>query len=497
MLNKPLTITVVLLAFSFNANAQQNNAKLHQLLNRYYKESSMISPLGETFNGIDGYNDQLPADDVAQLRKLHAFYANYLSQLQKFAKSPLNKKDKIGYEILENDLKTGLLLEKHHTEYMPINQTGRIPMYMAMVGSGTSTQPFKTVKDYDNWLKRRRAYADWLDIAIENMRKGIKEEHVLPKILAVKVIPQLQDLVKNDENSAFYAPIKNFPVSFSESDKSHLTKAFKEIIPKEVIASNQKLLTYFQKEYLPKARLTSRINALPNGAAMYRDYIFASTTTHKEPEEVYQLGWDEVARITTEMEKIKNQIGFKGTLPELFEYMKTDKQFTPFKTGKEVLDAYQTIYATIKPNLPKYFGMMPKTPFKIRKTEGFRAASATAEYFAGDLPSKRPGIFYIPILDPTKMNTTSRDMEDLFLHETIPGHHFQMSIQNKNTSIPEFRQKPGNNAFVEDWGLYTESLGERSGTLYQSVSSVGSISNGNAQSHLFGGRFRIAHGKSE
>jgi uncharacterized protein (DUF885 family) len=474
---KTSIILIALLSFSIESNAQQKNSKLHQLFDTYYKESNVLSPLNATFNGVEEYNDQLPADDAAQLQKIHSFYSNYLSQLQSFAKNSLNKEDKISYEILENDLKTALLLEKYHAEYMPITQLLGIPMYLAILGSGTSAQPFKTVKDYEDWLKRCRAFSRWTDVAIENMRTGIKEGYVLPKSLVVKLIPQLQNLVKNDENSTFYGPLKNFPKGFSENDKKRLIKEFKESIPKNVITSNQKLLTFFQNEYLPKARLTSGINVLPNGTAMYKDYIFSNTTTHKDPEEVYQLGLSEVTRITSEMEKIKTSIGFKGTLKELFGFMKTDKQFMLFKTEKEVLDAYQTIYATIKPNLPKYFGIIPKTPFEVRKTEDFRAASsAPAEYYPGNLATKRPGIFYVTILDPAKVNVTNMDMEALFLHEAIPGHHFQMSIQDENTSFPDFRQKSWNSAFVEGWALYTESLGKDLGVYTNPYHQLGALS---------------------
>jgi uncharacterized protein (DUF885 family) len=475
MLNKTSTITAILLAFSLNGKSQQDNPKLHQLFDVYYKESNVLSPLGATFNGINDYNDLLFADDETYLKKIHDFYTKYLNQLQSFDSASLNKEDKISFQIMENDLKTALLGEKYHSEYMPINQMGSIPMLMAMFGSGTSAQPFKTPKDYDNWLKRCKAFTIWTDVAIENMRKGIKEGYVLPKSLVVKIIPQLQALVKNEENSSFYEPLKNFPKDFSEKDKKRLTKDFKETFPTTIFGSMQKLATFFQNEYLPKARLTSGINALPNGKEMYKDCILVTTTTHKDPEEVYQLGLSEVARITGEMEKIKNQIGFKGTLPELFEFMKTDKQFMPFKTDKEVLDAYETIYATIKPNLSKYFGMTPKTPFEIRKTEDYRAASAAAQYFPGDLPSKRPGIFYVPILDPTKINITNNDMEALFMHEAIPGHHFQISIQYENTSIPEFRQKYGNSAFVEGWALYTESLGKDFGLYTNPYHQLGAL----------------------
>ncbi|MFT4204909.1 MAG: DUF885 domain-containing protein [Chitinophagaceae bacterium] len=476
-MKKITTFFAFAVLFTANATfAQQDNVKLHQIFDDYFKEINVLSPLNATFNGVDGYNDLLPADDEVHLKKIHSFYAGYLSKLQSLPINSLDKEDKISYQIMENDLKTALLLEKYHGEYMPISQFEGIPMYMAMLGSGTSAQPFKTVKDYDNWLKRCVAYKKWTDVAIENMRKGIKSGMVLPKSLTIKLIPQLEALAKNEVNSSFYEPIKNFPAAFSEADKNRLTKEFKEIIPQNIFASNEKLLTFFQNEYLPKSRLTSGMNALPNGSAMYKDYIFANTTTHKDPEDVYPLGLSEVARITAAMEKIKTQIGFKGTLNELFEFMKTDKQFMPFKTEKEIMDAYQTIYATIKPNLPKYFGIAPKTPFEIRKTEDFRAkSSAAAQYFAGDLPTNRPGIFYVTILDPAKINTTNMDMEALFVHEAIPGHHYQLSLQYENTAVPEFRQKSWNSAFVEGWALYTEALGKDLGLYTNPYHQLGAL----------------------
>lgn len=469
------TLSIVFLAFSLSGTAQQNNPKLHQLFDAYYKEANALSPEIATVNGIHDYNDQLPADDEVYLKKKRDFNTKYLKLLKPFAKEPLNAEDKISYVILESDLQSALIVEKYHPEYMPITQLGGMPMWMAMFGSGTAAQPFKTVKDYDNWLKRCEAFTRWTTVAIENMRKGIKEGYVLPKSLVVKIIPQLQALAKNEEKSAFYNPIKNFPKDFSAADTARLTAAFKELIPKTMFASMQLLADFFQTEYLPKARLTSGINTLPNGATMYEDYIFTRTTTHITPTDVYQLGVSEVARITSEMEHIKTSIGFKGTLNELFEFMKTDKQFMPYKTDKEVLDAFQTVYDKIKPNLPAYFGMMPLTPFEIRKTEDFRAASVSPQYFRGDLANNRPGIFYVPILDPAKVNITNPDVESLFLHEAIPGHHFQLSIQFENTTFPEFRQKYSNNAFAEGWGLYTESLGKELGIYTDPYHQLGAL----------------------
>ena len=182
------------------------------------------------------------------------------------------------------------------------------------------------------------------------------------------------------------------------------------------------------------------------------------TTTDKTPEEIYQAGLNEVRRITGEMEMLKNIIGYKGTLKELFNFMQTDKRFMPFTTEQEVLDSNMKVLNTIRPQLGKLFGKVPKTPFEIRATESFRAAVSAPQYNRGSADGTRPGIYYIPIVDPTKMNVTNWAIESTFLHEAIPGHHFQVSLQQENSSLPKFRRFSGFGAYTEGWGLYSESL---------------------------------------
>ena len=175
------------------------------------------------------------------------------------------------------------------------------------------------------------------------------------------------------------------------------------------------------------------------------------------------------------MDSVKNSIGFKGDLHAFFEYMKTDKKFMPYKTPEEVLAAFEKIHQTMQPNLEKMFLRTPKTKFEIRQTEAFRAASASAEYIQGTPDGTRPGIFYVPILDATTFNTTS-GMESLFLHEAIPGHHYQISLQQEDSSLPKFRRYGGNNAYVEGWALYCESLGKELGLYtdpYQYMGALG------------------------
>jgi uncharacterized protein (DUF885 family) len=199
------------------------------------------------------------------------------------------------------------------------------------------------------------------------------------------------------------------------------------------------------------------------------------TTTNKTPEEIYQTGLAEVARIRGEMEKVKSQVGFTGTLDEFFVHLKTDQKFYPYTQASEVLDDFRKIQAKIEPHLEKMFTNTPETGFEIRQTEQFREASASAEYNPGSVDGSRPGIFYVPIPDARQFNITS-GMESLFLHEAIPGHHYQVSLQQENTSLHKFQRFGWYGAYGEGWALYCESLGNELGLYtdpYQYMGALG------------------------
>lgn len=452
-----------------------NQVLFHQLLDDFYKDIYRLNPLQATFDGVSGFNDQLPAEDESFLRELHGTYTDYLTKLRQFDKTDLSFDDEICYCIMENQIESVLKLAPFHLEYMPINQFTGLHLYMAMLGSGTSVQPFKTYEDYIDWLKRCKAFASWVAVAIKNMRKGIQCKMVLPRILVIKVIGQLKDLIKPYDASVFMEPTRAYPDHFTLAERNQLAADFKKMIEEDINPAFQSLLDFFEKEYLDAARLSSGIHDLPNGEALYQAYIFASVTRTENPEQVYELGIREVERIEKEMEEIKNRLGFKGTLNELFEFMKTDAQFFPFTSDDQVLEAYQNVYDRIKPYLSDYFGVAPVSPFEIRKTEDFRAASASAEYVPGDLASGRPGVFYVPILDPKEVNVTNDEMESLFLHEAIPGHHYQISLQYENTKVPLLRQKYWSSAYGEGWALYCESLGKTLGVLTDPYHELGAL----------------------
>jgi uncharacterized protein (DUF885 family) len=453
------------------------NKELAKVFDNYYEGRLKLYPLEATFIGDTRYNDLLPNDGSAQfIKQAHDFYAGYLDKVKQFKRADLDEEDQLSYDIFTYEVQIALDGFNYHFEYMPFNQFTGLPLVMGQFGSGASAQPFKTVKDYDDWLKRISAFQGWADTAIANFNKGIKAGIVLPKALVVKMIPQMRNLVVSEPaKSLFFTPVTKFPNDFTDADKQRLYGAYKKAITTVINPNCKKLGDYLQNDYLPHARNTSGYSAMPGGSDMYKYLVHQQTTTTKAPEEIYQLGLSEVARIRGKMDSIKNKIGFKGDLKAFFEYMKTDPKFMPYQTPKDVLDAFENIHKRMEPNLKREFTHVPKTPFEIRKTEAFRAASASAEYYPSSADGNRPGIFYVPILDAIKFNTTS-GMESLFLHEAIPGHRYQISLTQENMSLPKFRRFGADNAYVEGWALYCESLGKELGLFtdpYQYMGALG------------------------
>lgn len=465
--SKPLT----------SATNTSNNNDLAEIFQNYYDKRMEFFPLEATANGDNRYNDQLPNDGTLEFRnRIQNFYEHFINQVGKIDRSSLNQNDQLSYDIFIYDLKTNLEALKYPTWQIPFNQFNGLPQTIGQAASGDNVQPFKTKTDYENWLKRLNAFNTWVDTAIVNFKTGIKNKNVLPKAIVSKMIPICTDLVNDTiTKSIFYLPIKNIPATFSEQDKQRFDQEYQKIISKVINPAYTRLANFLKTEYLPKARNTSGINDSPNGGEYYQYAIKSWTTTNMTPDEIYKLGEQEVARISSEMEKIKQQVGFKGNLQDFFKFMQTDPQFFPYKTPQNVLDAFNNIYGIIQPNLQKMFGKTPKSKFEIRQTEKFREATASAEYLSGTPDGTRPGIFYVPIPDATKFNKTS-GMESLFLHEAIPGHHYQSSLQNENETLPKFRRFLWYGAYGEGWALYCESLGKELGLYtdpYQYMGALG------------------------
>lgn len=458
---------------------KETPVELDSIAANYYEQYLKLYPLEATAQGDLRYNDQLPINiDRDFISGEISFYNSVQTQLRKVDYKGLSDEDKTVYNVLDYTLKDRIERYAYHPEYIPFTQFGGLPLDFPLLGSAEGSQPFKTEKDYEDWLKRTEKFPEWMDAAIENFKEGIAAQYVLPKKLVAKMIPQMkaEELISPDfSKNIFYGPVNKFPKNFTAAQREKFTKRYQEMITTKIIPSYSKMANFLETEYLPKARSSDGINALPRGNDIYAYYAKSWTTTSKTPAEINKTGLEQVAMLRAEMEKVKQQVGFKGTVEEFITFVKTDPKAMPYKTDKEVIGAFNGILKTITPKLKSMFGVTPKTPFEIRQTEKFREKSASAEYIPGTPDGKRPGIFYIPLPDPTKFNVTS-GMESLFLHEAIPGHHYQISLQQENTALPKFMRFGWFGAYGEGWAHYCETLGPELGLYTDPYQKMGYLS---------------------
>ncbi len=446
----------------------------------YYDERMRLFPFEATSNGISTYNDQFPIDISDAYRDtVKQFYQRYKTQLAAVDASKLTARERMSYDILTWDLDVAIEGFSFNDHLMPINQFWGKTLDLGQLGSGEGSQPFKTTTDYDNWLKRISHFSEWTDVAIANMKRGITEGSVLPKSLVIKILPQLKPMAETPvATHLFYQPVAKLAknTNISEADKKRLTTEYAKMVSAVVKPSYKKLNDFMQSEYLPKARLSSGISDVAKGKEYYAYLAKSWTTTTMTPDEIFELGQKEVARIRGEMEKVRTQVGFKGDLKAFFKHVtEGEKKLRPFTKPEQVIANFKAIHEKMKPSLAKQFDLVPKTGFEVRRTETFREASASAEYNQGNAETGRAGIFYTPIPDAKKYNVFQD--EALFLHEAVPGHHYQIMLQAEDTTLPKFRKYLWYGAYGEGWALYTEGLGNELGLYSDPYQYFGRLGN--------------------
>lgn len=452
-------------------------ARLEALYEQYWEEMLEMNPLAATYQGDPRYNDRLPnflSEDYRE--KSRAFTARWLETVEGIGAEGLEGQDLLSYQIFVHDARQELEGEQFPGWQQPINQFYNLASTVVQLGSGTGAQPFKTVEDYDNWVKRASQVPVVFDQAIANMKVGVQNGVVQPRALMEKVVPQLDALIKDDPTQTlFWGPIKNMPESFSEADRARLTADYTTLINDALMPAYSELRAYIVDDYMPHARATPGMDGLPNGDAWYAYRVRGSTTTELSPAQIHQIGLDEVARIHGEIRGIMAEVGFEGSLQDFFAFMQDDPRFS-FESEEALLTYYRGLEDKVDAHVPKLFSLTPKAPFEIRPVEPFRAQSAAGgSYMSPSEDGTRPGIFYVNTYDlPTRKTW---DAEDLYLHEAIPGHHFQLALQQELTGLPKFRRFGGQTAFTEGWGLYAESLGKDLGLYTDPYNYFGYLQN--------------------
>lgn len=450
--------------------------KLNLLYAEYWEENLQANPIRATFIGDNRFNDRFGAVTSAERRAISKRIADkYLARIAAFDPAGLPAAERISYDLLRYNLQQSLDALKYPSHLIPINQIFGQHLLFAQLGSGRAAQPFRTVKDYDNWLARAASFPAVIDDWMKDMREGIKAGVVLPKALVLPMLPQLENLSSDDlDKNVYFSPVKKFPVGVSEDDQKRLTAAYTALLREKLAPAHRLLLAFLRDTYLPASRDSVGLSAIPGGKAWYAFQAKSSTTTDPSPEAIHQIGLDEVARIRALLETAKVRSGFKGTLKEFLAHLNTAPELR-FKTREEIQAAYESLRPSVDAKVPAYFGRVPKTPFEIRPVEAFReVAAAPAQYSGGLADGSRPGIFYYNAYQPetrTHFTTTA-----IFLHEAIPGHHFEGSLSREHASLPAFRRFGGSSAYSEGWGLYSEMLGEEMGLYDDPWQYVGRLS---------------------
>jgi len=303
--------------------------QLNQLLDAYFEDYLKLNPVLATFIGDDRYNDSFPNSIGPEYRAAeHALNQRYLDAVKAIDPAALSQADRISYDIFLRERARALEAERFPSYLLPINQAGSIVTFMPVLGSGENAQPFNTVQDYENWLKRLDGFAVWMDQAIVNMREGVAKGVVQPRPVMEKVLPQLEAMiVEKPEDSLFYAVVQKFPEDFSAADKERLAAAYAKTISDTVTPAYRRMHDFVRDEYLPKTRSSVAWTALPDGEAWYAFLVSEHTTTTMTPAEIHELGVSEVARILGEMDGMRSKVGFVGDLQAFFTFLETDPQF--------------------------------------------------------------------------------------------------------------------------------------------------------------------------
>ncbi|WP_377702917.1 DUF885 domain-containing protein [Pseudoduganella sp. UC29_71] len=437
--------------------------RLRALADDYYDAVARFDPMAATANGNNRYDDQLGLTISPQRRaQQFALYRQYAKRLHAIPRTQLGREDRISYDILDFELKSLLSLAPFPDHLLPLEQMSSMPVMLANLAGGESSQPINTVKQYEAYLSRLQQLPGWIDQAIVNMREGMRTGVVQPKALMASLLPQLKSLAAaTADTSAYAAPVRKLPASgFSEADQQRLAAAYRDAVGAKVLPALARLAAFIETDYLPACRDTAGYGALPNGAAWYQAYVALQTTTALKPDEIHAIGLREVARIQQQMAAVGAKLGYTGPAAGLPLWVSKQPQFFPFKTDAEVQAVFHKLNALLDTKLPAMFSVLPKAKLDLQLEPELTRATAANHYSAPSPDGTRPGVFWSVVNDPAKYNATG--MTTLYLHEGKPGHHFHLA-RMPELAMPDFRKFGGNNAYTEGWALYAESLGNEMG----------------------------------
>jgi uncharacterized protein (DUF885 family) len=450
---------------------------LHQVVEEYFDRSMEMNPVFATYNGDHRFNDRLENSIGPEHREAsEALEREYLEKIEAIDPSQLEGQDRLSWEIFRRERIHALEGMQFPMHLMPINQMFSLPIFFVQLGSPGAMTPFDTVEDYENWLARIDGFEVWMNQAIANMREGMEQGIVLPGIIVDKTIPIMQSQIVEDPTASdFYRILEAMPQDLDEETRTRLTAEYTAAIAEKIVPSYRRMAEFLRDEYRPAAREPIALTALPGGEAWYEFAITTHTNTRLTAQEIHEIGLAEVARIEGEMRKLSEEVGFEGDLGAMRAWMRQQPELR-YESEEDLLESYRALREVVEPHLPELFSRIPEADFEIRPVEEYRQATTPGAHYMRPAPDgSRPGIFYVNT--GGWENRTRAGSEALFIHEAIPGHHFQVALAGELGELPRFRRFGGYTAYIEGWGLYAEQLGPQVGLYtdpYQRLGQLGS-----------------------
>jgi uncharacterized protein (DUF885 family) len=432
-------------------------------LRRYYELSydmSMLEyPEFATWKGDPRGQDRLTDLSQDSLQRRHQATRNSLALIESIDRDALPEPERVNYDLLRDTLQRQVDGLRFPDELLQMNQMSGPQQDVASL---LAMMPNARPGQLENQIDRMEALPAYIDQSIALMRKGIEAGVTPPRITLRDVPQQIRNQLVDDANdSALLQGFQEIPATVDPLQAEALRQRAATAYSEQVVPAFERLLEFTENEYLPAARESIAARDLPDGEAWYRYNVATMTTTELTPPQIHEIGLREVKRIRAEMDAIIESTGFKGSFAEFLQFLRTDPQFF-HTTADGLMREYRDIAKRADPELVKLFGTMPRTPYGVIEVPDYAAPSQTTAYYQpGSLRAGRPGYFFA---NTYALETRPRwEMEALTLHEAVPGHHLQISIQQELEGLPWFRQNPSYTGFVEGWGLYSESLGEEMG----------------------------------
>jgi uncharacterized protein (DUF885 family) len=465
-----LLITAVALA-SHSLFAQSPTGRLTKLFDDEWEFALLEAPTFASHLGDKRYNDRWPDVSLAAMQRRHEHQLGVLKQLDEFDAAKLEPVDRLNYQLFRRQVAVDIEEFPFKWHLIPLDQRSGIQDE----NSVTDGMSFTSLKDYEDWLTRLRTLPAYVDQTIAVMRAGIEAKMVQPQIVMRRLPAQIQrQIVEDPETSLFYKPFrKSFPPDISAADRDRLQREAQAAIREQVVPAYRKFLAFFEREYFPNCQTQIGASQLPHGQQLYAFLARKFTTTDLTPQQIHDIGLSEVKRIRAQMEQIKEQVGFQGTLAEFFQHLRTSPQFH-FTDANDLLTAYQAFSKRVDPKLTKLFRKLPRIPYGVEAIPEHMAPDTTTAYYrppASD--GSRAGTYFVNLYKPE--TRPKYEIAALSLHEAVPGHHLQIALATELEHVPEFRKHAGFTAFVEGWALYAESLGDEMGLYDDPYSKMGQL----------------------